>query len=68
MKYLFSDGFSYEQSAILEWFERGKHTSPMTNEELSDVISENEELKNRIEDFLKSMDFDKFEATPDLLG
>lgn len=40
----------------------------MTNEELSDAITENEELKNRIEDFLKSLDFDKFEATPDLLG
>lgn len=52
----------------MEWFERGKHTSPMTNEELSDAITENEELKNRIEDFLKSLDFDKFEATPDLLG
>lgn len=40
----------------------------MTNEELSELITENEELKNRIEDFLKSMDFDKFEGPPDLLG
>lgn len=66
---VFVDGFSYEHAAIVEWFERGKHTSPMTNEDLaSDNVSPNIELLAEIEGFLKSLDFDKFDVTPDLLG
>lgn len=41
----------------------------MTNEELTsrDIIP-NSELKDEIDTFLKSMDFDTFDATPDLLN
>lgn len=64
-----TDGFSYENSAIVEWFGRGKHTSPMTNEELSsDDVVPNVDLLQQIDEFLKSLDFDKFDVTPDLLG
>uniref|UniRef100_T1IUY7 U-box domain-containing protein n=1 Tax=Strigamia maritima TaxID=126957 RepID=T1IUY7_STRMM len=29
-----ADGFTYEQTAIMEWFESGKDSSPMTNDRL----------------------------------
>lgn len=63
-----ADGFTYEKSAILEWFDRGNSTSPMTNVELpSTDLSENDEVKGKIEEYLKSMDFGSFSA-PDLLN
>lgn len=63
------DGFSYERSAIAEWFDRGKVTSPMTNIELdSQDIMENARLKEKIEEYLKSMDFGSFSVGPDLLS
>lgn len=31
----FLDGYSYEKSAIEEWLQNGKETSPMTNEALA---------------------------------
>lgn len=63
------DGFSYEQAAILEWFERGNRTSPMTNQEVStESIVANDELKKLIDEYLASLDFDKFDVTPDLLS
>jgi len=65
---LASDGFSYEKSAIIEWFDRGNSTSPMTNIELeSKDLSENGSLKEKIDDYLKSMDFGSFSG-PDLLN
>ncbi|KAJ6625922.1 WD repeat, SAM and U-box domain-containing protein 1 [Pseudolycoriella hygida] len=64
-----SDGFSYEKSAIIEWFDRGNSTSPMTNIELeSKDLSENDSLKDKIEEYLKSMDFGNFSVGPDLLN
>lgn len=61
------DGFSYEKSAIIEWFDRGNNSSPMTNVELvSRDLSENDILKEKIEEYLKSMDFGSF--GPDLLN
>lgn len=54
----FSDGFTYEQSAIEEWFSHGKITSPMTNLEISSEVMENSVLKDRIEDFLREMQFE----------
>lgn len=62
------DGFSYEKSAIIEWFDRGNNSSPMTNIELdSKDLSENDSLKEKIEEYLKSMDFGSFSVGPDLL-
>lgn len=53
----------------MEWFEHGKTTSPMTNIEISNTeLFENSKLKDKIEEYLKSLDFDKFDATPDLLN
>lgn len=53
------DGFSYENSALLEWFETGKKTSPMTNGVLSSTeVMENTLLKDKIEEYLKALDFD----------
>lgn len=50
-----SDGFTYEQSAIEEWFSSGKNTSPMTNEELEDMeLTPNYELLIEIEAFINS--------------
>ena len=67
--YTFLDGFTYEHAAITEWFDRGKHVSPMTNEELfSTETMENTLLKENIDEFLKSMDFDNFDVAPDLLS
>lgn len=65
-----ADGFCYERSAILEWFDRGKHTSPMTNATLaSDDVESNTDLLAQIDLYLKSLDFDAFATvTPDLLG
>lgn len=60
------DGFTYEKSSILEWFNRGKSTSPMTNEELNTKdLMENTELKDKIDEFLKKMDFDTFDLSAD---
>lgn len=65
----FLDGFSYEKSAITEWFDRGNSSSPMTNIELdSRDVHENSNLKEKIEDYLKSMDFGSFSVGPDLLN
>lgn len=56
------DGFTYEKSAILEWFSTGKQTSPMTNAELASIDTiDNLSLKTKIDDYLKALDFDKFE-------
>lgn len=55
-----SDGFTYEQSAIEEWFSHGKYTSPMTNLEISPEIMENTVLRGRIQDFLNEMQFEAF--------
>lgn len=56
------DGFSYEKTAILEWFAKGKTTSPMTNMVLTttDVLN-NDKLRREIENYLKKLDFDPFE-------
>jgi hypothetical protein len=56
-----TDGFSYERSAILEWFSRGKNTSPMTNMEINGGLEDNKDLKNHIDKYLKALDFDPFE-------
>lgn len=41
----------------------------MTNETLrNDDVAANEDLHAQIEEFLASLDFDKFEVVPDLLG
>lgn len=66
---LLLDGFAYERSAILEWFDHGKQTSPMTNQELSTTeLIDHTVQQELIEEYLKSLDFDKFQVTPDLLG
>lgn len=66
---LLKDGFCYERSAILEWFDHGKMTSPMTNQELANVeLVDHTVQLELIEEYLKSLDFDKFDVTPDLLG
>lgn len=57
----FTDGFSYERSALEEWFERGKITSPMTNLEISSEVLDNSVLRERIEDYLREMDFNSFD-------
>lgn len=55
------DGFTYESSAINEWFKM-KPFSPMTNLELSSIETlPNLALKERIEKYLQSLDFDPFE-------
>ncbi|XP_059435551.1 putative U-box domain-containing protein 50 [Corylus avellana] len=47
-----ADGFSYEQEAIMEWLERGRHTSPMTNLRLNHTqLSPNHALRSLIEDW-----------------
>ncbi|XP_015610586.1 WD repeat, SAM and U-box domain-containing protein 1 isoform X2 [Cephus cinctus] len=44
-----SDGFTYEQAAINEWFLSGKYTSPMTNAPLLDTsFTPNIALRNAI--------------------
>lgn len=41
----------------------------MTNEDLTDFeFTDNDELRANIEEYLKSIDFDKFDVTPDLLS
>lgn len=57
----FTDGFSYERAALEEWFDRGKITSPMTNLEISSEIMENFVLRERIEEYLREMDFSAFD-------
>lgn len=60
------DGFTYEKSAISEWFDRGRTFSPMTNEELNqNKLNDNVDLKYKIEEFLKKMDFDAFDVNAD---
>lgn len=60
------DGFTYERSSILEWFDRGRITSPMTNEEMdTKTLMENTDLKYKIDEFLKKMDFDAFDCNAD---
>lgn len=55
------DGFTYEASAIEEWFKM-KPFSPMTNLELSSTDTlPNLALKERIDKYLQSLDFDPFE-------
>lgn len=51
------DGFTYEESALQEWFGMGKNTSPMTNLQLvtQDYIP-NAKLRDRIEEYLRSFD------------
>ena len=47
-----SDGYNYERQAIRRWFRR-KRTSPVSNEELTDLtFRANEELRNRIRVFM----------------
>lgn len=56
------DGFSYERSAITEWFSKDKATSPMTNSVLTTTeVYENSKLKNEIERYLLKLDIDPFE-------
>lgn len=55
------DGFSYERAALEEWFERGKITSPMTNLEISSEMLDNTVLRERIEEYLREMDFNSFD-------
>lgn len=56
------DGFTYERSAINEWFNTGKQTSPMTNMDLSDInCIENTILREKIDEYLKGLDLDPFE-------
>uniref|UniRef100_A0A182NHR0 U-box domain-containing protein n=1 Tax=Anopheles dirus TaxID=7168 RepID=A0A182NHR0_9DIPT len=53
------DGFTYERSAIREWFTREKAVSPMTNLELTtDELVENGKLKQQIENYMRSTDAD----------
>ncbi len=45
-----SDGQTYERAAIMEWFSRGKRTSPVTNARLTNtVLIPNHALKSLIE-------------------
>ena len=47
-----SDGYDYERQAIHRWF-RKKRTSPVTNEELTDLtVRANNDLRNRIQVFM----------------
>lgn len=47
-----ADGYNYERKAIRRWF-RKKRTSPMTNEEVSNLsVRANDELRSRIEVFV----------------
>ena len=47
-----ADNYNYERKAIRRWF-RKKRTSPMTNEELSDLtVRANDDLRSRIEVFV----------------
>nr|XP_019557895.2 WD repeat, SAM and U-box domain-containing protein 1-like [Aedes albopictus]XP_029725429.1 WD repeat, SAM and U-box domain-containing protein 1-like [Aedes albopictus]XP_029725431.1 WD repeat, SAM and U-box domain-containing protein 1-like [Aedes albopictus] len=56
------DGFTYERTAIEEWFSREKIVSPMTNVELStDELVENGKLKQKIDEYIKTLDLDSFE-------
>lgn len=56
------DGFSYERSAITEWFSKEKSTSPMTNSVLTSTeVFENNKLKNQIEKYLLKLEIDPFE-------
>ena len=56
-----ADGFSYERREIENWFARGKHTSPKTNEELPHTfLTPNRDLKSTCQDFLD--DVRKFDA------
>lgn len=51
-----SDGHNYEKSAIEEWFSAGKHTSPMTNEEIEDLeVVANDELRDQIAGYIESL-------------
>lgn len=59
---MIEDGFTYERSAILEWFSKDKNTSPMTNSCLTSLeLYDNEKVKAEIESYLKKLDFDPFE-------
>ena len=42
------DGFTYEREAILAWFATGSRTSPVTREEISDVIFSNYAVRNLV--------------------
>ncbi|CAG9766318.1 unnamed protein product [Ceutorhynchus assimilis] len=54
-----SDGFTYEKSAIAEWFMSGKFTSPMTNEELENTgFCCNMELREAIMEFVEGAEED----------
>lgn len=45
-----ADGFTYERSAISDWFAMGKRTSPKTNAEMPNLdLLPNFELKHRLE-------------------
>ena len=51
-----ADGNSYERRAIQAWFDRGKRTSPKTNEELPHTfLVPNNNLKSAIQDFLEEV-------------
>ncbi|XP_020695411.1 U-box domain-containing protein 33 [Dendrobium catenatum] len=48
-----ADGFTYERTAILEWLDNGRATSPMTNLELENLnLFPNHALKLAIQDWL----------------
>lgn len=49
-----TDGYTYERSAIVSWFRRGKITSPLTNEPLlSKSMTPNVTVKEAIVVFIK---------------
>ena len=45
---LTSDGHTYERSAIEEWLEAGKRTSPLTNEAITQKLTPNHTLRQAI--------------------
>lgn len=55
------DGFTYERSAIIEWFAKDKNTSPMTNSVLTSTeVFENGKKREEIQSYLKKLDIDPF--------
>jgi hypothetical protein len=50
---ILSSGFSYERSAILKHFEVNGNFDPLTREEVSKSVTDNHNLKQAAEDFLK---------------
>ena len=49
-----SDGFTYEEAAIREWTKTRRSTSPMTNLPIKTEFVLNQELKQKILDFVRA--------------